>query len=194
LSRRVPSHIELYGYYLYQPIDGFIYYGNPELRPESSLQMELALISATGTLRAYVVAYDGFVAGVAQDEVFKEYRNIRGARQIGIEWESEVALGEVLVWAHQASAVHGERIPLLPPFRYDSSIRVGGAAGMAEVGATITQRFQTIGGRAKIPVGPVLRISLAIDNALDSRVVEKLSPGQIPSPGRNIRVGLEGHW
>jgi iron complex outermembrane receptor protein len=194
VSRRVPSHIELYGYYLYQPFDGFIYYGNPELKPESSLQMELALVSATNTLRTYVVAYDGYVAGVKQDEMFKEYRNIQGARQIGVEWESEMALSESVVWTHQASAVHGERIPLLPPFRYDTTIRVVRGAGMAEFNAVLTGRYQILGGMTQIPIGSLVKVTLAIDNALDSRVVEKLTPGQIPSPGRNVRVGVIGHW
>ncbi len=56
-AERMPTATELYGFYLFNAQDGYDYLGNPGLKPEQSLQGELALIAQGKKARLKVTAF-----------------------------------------------------------------------------------------------------------------------------------------
>src|SRR5690606_33607924 len=54
---RTPTASELYGFYLFSQFDGYDYLGNPELKPEKSIQSEFTLSWQQPKVRVQATAY-----------------------------------------------------------------------------------------------------------------------------------------
>lgn len=134
-SQRLPTHIENYGYFLYNPMDNSIYVGNPGLSPERSWQSNIAAtwrsgpVSASGSV--FYVGIDNYIAGltiISGDlsnrqfpQAFRRFDNIGRARIYGAEVNGTVRQGEHVELQATIRAQDGyslslqEPLPLIPP-------------------------------------------------------------------------------
>ncbi|MBC8374970.1 MAG: TonB-dependent receptor [FCB group bacterium] len=96
-GQRMPTVSEAYGYYLYNPVDGYLYLGNPDLPVEASQQVEWqnSLTSSHGrmSLNLYFYKFSHYIFGQIMSEDAFSYANgwkkyvDGGVAQIsGLEW------------------------------------------------------------------------------------------------------------
>ena len=96
-GQRTPTVSEAYGYYLYNPVDGYLYLGNPDLPVETSRQIEWQnnLISERSriNLNAYYYRFSHYIFGqIMTEESFsyangwKQYVDGGAAKIYGLEW------------------------------------------------------------------------------------------------------------
>lgn len=93
---RLPSHVENYGHYVYNYVDGFFYTGNPNLKPERSNQVEIGLERWTSRYGLSASIFGNritdYIVGLADDGLsaneiyrFRVYRNASLASLVGFE-------------------------------------------------------------------------------------------------------------
>lgn len=134
-SQRLPTHIENYGYFLYNPMDNSIYVGNPQLATERSWQTDLTLSWSSRTSSAsaslYYVGIENYIAGhtiipgdpanLQFPQAFRQFDNIGRARIYGAELSGSMGLISHLELRAMIRAQHGqllsldEPLPLMPP-------------------------------------------------------------------------------
>ncbi|MGM0506433.1 MAG: TonB-dependent receptor domain-containing protein [Bacteroidota bacterium] len=129
LGTRAADVNERYGYYIFQPLDGFFYVGNPGLQPEISRQAELfALFGDTrsalsGRTALWIHEMDRYITGERTGEVFKQMQNRGLARLVGVETEWSWRWSRPWTLSGQASWIHGEHVsygtplPMIPPLK-----------------------------------------------------------------------------
>ena len=94
-SQRLANHVELFGHYIYNYVDGFFYDGNPGLKPETTINNELSVryersrfAFSTSLFYNYLFNY---IDGLPNEELsnqfyqFKTYENIGDAVMTGAE-------------------------------------------------------------------------------------------------------------
>ncbi|TVR36056.1 MAG: TonB-dependent receptor, partial [Balneolaceae bacterium] len=90
---RLPDHMERYGYYIYQPLDGFFFYGNPGLSKERSSRAEIFITGEniisglSGNVTGWINRMDNYIAGERIDNMFKRYANMGVATLYGFEMD-----------------------------------------------------------------------------------------------------------
>jgi len=215
-SARLPTQIESYGFYLYNPTDGYFYMGNPTLRPERSRQVELAIRYGKERRRLSVSCYynqlGNYIVGVGSGSVFKHYDHSDRAVIYGFELEGEWPVTEHVMLHLQTSYTHGhsadfaEPLPAIAPLdsriglRYERS-QYGAALGMRRVGEQTriasqttledsTPAFATYDIYAHWRFIEKTNLTIAVENVADRFYHEHLSIANLPSPGRNVRMAL----
>ncbi len=162
-SSRAGNHIEQYGHYVYNYVDGFFYDGNPWLKNEHALNGELSLlldrnafsISVSAFARYYRNYIDGtlYNNSAPQGLQFKRYTNVGNAIFTGGELRSIQRIGTNFSLDHRVAFVYAqnlsldEPLPLIPPLNGNSMInyQVGGFSTMLTVEwATTQHRIATI--------------------------------------------------
>lgn len=94
-SQRIGNHVELYGHYIYNYVDGFFYDGNPGLKPETTLNNEVSARYesshfAFSTSLFYNYLYN-YIDGIPNQDLsntfyqFKTYENIGDVVMTGAE-------------------------------------------------------------------------------------------------------------
>lgn len=171
---RLPTHVENYGHYVYNYVDGYFYTGNPGLKPERSSQVELSFERTTSRfafrvnafynyIQDYIVGQndDGLVGGSSTFR-FRVYRNASAATLMGGEFSGLVGLTPRLELAGTAAYSRGhnldvdEPLPLIPPLfgtlslRYTQDnlwgeVEARGAAPQNRVAAVVAQEDGTDG-------------------------------------------------
>ena len=216
-TARLPTHVESYGFYMFDPTDGYFHTGQPRLDAEGSRQIELGVEHEVagnhlGT-RVFLSRIRNAIRGVIEESVFKTYRNTGQATLYGAEAEVALRLHYGLQMQGTASYVHGqdhgldEPLPLMPPLegRIDLSRQFGRSRlglGTRLVGrqtrtarqASLEQEtpgFALVDARIEMDLTGQRRLRVAVDNLLDRYYYEHLSVGNLPSPGRNIRMELQ---
>ena len=138
---RLPTHVENYGHYVYNYVDGYFYSGNPNLKPERSSQIDLGVEQWTDrfAIRANVFANyiqnyivglndDGLVGGTATLR-FRIYDNADAAVLYGAEVSSVLQLSKKLEIAGTMAYTYGQNLEydepmfLIPPLSGLMSIR-----------------------------------------------------------------------
>ncbi len=138
-GNRAPTVTEAYGYYLYNPVDGYLYLGNPDLPIESSQQIELqnSLSTSKGRLNVNLYGYkfDSYIFGqvISEESLnyangWKKYIDAGAARLAGVEisllhrFSQEISFQGGL--SHEESYLYDldEFLPLIPPFEMHGSI------------------------------------------------------------------------
>ncbi|MXW32642.1 MAG: TonB-dependent receptor [Rhodothermaceae bacterium] len=138
---RLPTHVENYGHYVYNYVDGYFYTGNPKLKPERSMQAELGFERWTSSLalrasvfgnyiRHYIVGEnDGDLLGNTTLR-FRTYQNASAAFLFGGEVSAVVDFREWFEWTASISYTRGQNLELdepmylIPPLTGWSSLRV----------------------------------------------------------------------
>ncbi len=223
-AERLPSHLEHYGYYIYNPVDDFFYHGNPELQPERSSQAELNIIRQTrdrnfGVETSLFFNYmTNYIDGrpVPGSDTFQHYVNYDAALtaggEISVFWQPsdqlEVTSGGAWVYAENLET--GEPLPMMPPLegfaqlgwqsdRVGLDTRVRAAATQNRIADQTTRETPTDGfiltditGRFSITDG--IELQAGVNNLFDVKYYEHTSPGDMPSPGRDVFVRVGYSW
>ncbi len=215
---RLADHMERYGYYIYQPLDGFFYFGNPSLRPERSTKFEIntqfgaANTTISGNASFWVNRLDNYIAGLRQDALFKRYQNMGSATLSGFEIELAANLpphwkaGSVVSYVHGNHNELNEPLPMIPPFkgtvylqRQSESIQLEGRLRWAAAQNRIASQNSletTTGGHILIDffaqkrLGNMFSLQIGVENIMDTYYIDHLSVNSIPSTGRNIQLSL----
>ena len=147
---RLPTHVENYGHYVYNYVDGFFYTGNPNLKPERSSQMELGVerwtsrygLSASvfgNWIRDYIVGLSDM--GLSDNEIyrFRVYQNASAASLVGFELSAVADLARGFSVAGTTSYTRGqnheldEPMYLIPPLSAQLSLRYDQPTYWAEI-------------------------------------------------------------
>ncbi len=215
---RMPGHLELYGYYIYHPLDNFFYYGNPSLESERSSQAELSTLYGSeqsafhGQLSLWVNRMDGYITGRKIDELFKRYENMGTAWLTGAELDLHVDLarglngGVSMAWVLGEHTELDEPLPMIPPFkgtaylqrqsgRIQMETRIRWAAAQKRIAVRNSVETATDGYMLWDLFGSVrlmqhVRLQAGVENLLDQFYIDHLSVNSMPSPGRNLSVSL----
>lgn len=215
---RLPDHMERYGYYIYQPLDGYFYIGNPGLKTEMSRQAELYALfgrggsAVSGTVAAWANRMDRYIAGRRTDALFKRMENMGTALLTGFESELDFRLSPGWSAAATLSWIVGhheeldEPLPMIPPLRgtlstvrrfdrFETEVRLRWAASQNRV-ADMNHLEQRTPGYAvldltgRMRIGSMLRLQAGVENLFDIRYLDHLSVNRFPEPGRNLRISL----
>lgn len=216
---RQPDHMERYGYYIYQPMDGYFYLGNPGLKPEQSSQGELFLLlgrsgsEVSGRVAFWANYLDDYIRGERIDTGFKRMANMGEALLFGAEAELEVRLSDFwgvntqLAWTRGQHLELGEPLPMIPPLK--GTLRLFWQLGTPEVEGRVrwataqtrtasrnhleekTAGYAMIDIYVRYPVLDQLRIQIGVENILDGYHTDHLSVNSFPEPGRNLQASLK---
>lgn len=215
---RLPDHMELYSYYVYQPLDGFFYHGNPGLDLEYSLQGEISLQLPgndnrfAGTLNLWANHISGFIAGGPADMLFRRYANTGDVLLAGFELQVAMKLNADISVQHNLSLTHGrhltldEPLPMMPPlggrhlliwemsaFSVQAGMRWAATQNRVAGVSTLespTKGWLTFDLRVEYRFDGFVVIQAGADNLLDRHYHEHLSVNRLPSPGRNLYASL----
>ena len=138
---RLPTHIENYGHYVYNYVDGYFYIGNPELKPERSMQAELGFERWSSSLVLRASVFGNYIRHhiLGQNEGdflgnatlrFRRYQNGSSAFLIGGEVSAVVDIHKLFEWTASASYTYGQNLDLdeplylIPPLTGWSSLRI----------------------------------------------------------------------
>lgn len=215
---RLPDHMERFGYYIYQPMDGFFYYGNPGLNKERSSRAELfvtgesAGTGLSGSATAWINKLDNYIAGYRIDNMFKRYANMGVATLYGFEldmnynlpgkWNAGTSLSMVIGTHNELD----EPLPMIPPLKgtlfvqrewriWTAESRLRWAASQnrfAKVNSleTATDGYMLLDLYARTSLGSNLRLQMGVENLLNTFYTDHLSVNNMPGPGRNIHLSL----
>jgi len=124
-SERLPTHIENYGFYLYNYTDNYFYTGNPNLKTELSRQIELSTaLSSNSYGLSFSVFYnniENYISGLLQSEEFKVFTNISSAYITGgelsgnLDLTSELEFSAGLAYVYGYNREYDEPLPMIPP-------------------------------------------------------------------------------
>lgn len=215
---RIPDHIERYGYYIYQPLDGFFYIGNPELTPERSIQAELFSrlgsdqSRVSGSLTLWVNKMDNYIAGMRTDDLFKRMQNMGRATLTGFEADASARLSDRWRGSGSISYVLGthleldEPLPMMPPLRGNMSLqrvsdsvqlegRFRWAASQNRIAEensleTETGGYALLDVFAQVPLNRSVTMRIGMENMLNTFYTEHLSVNSMPAPGRNVNLSV----
>lgn len=174
-SERIGNHMEQYGHYVYNYVDGFFYDGNPFLDREKTINAEINTIWKKGehSLSASVFTkfFQNYIDGFVSDDLsnadfqFKQYANVGDAVMAGGEVRAIVSITEALTFEHRMAYVYAhnqtldEPLPLIPPLNGTNELTF--TAGKS----TFAARVQWASDQQRIA-----RIS-SIEDATDSYAV-----------------------
>lgn len=215
---RLPDHIERYGYYIYQPMDNFFYFGNPGLRKERTSQAELFIMAQrpdqalSGNLSIWINRLDDYVAGSLIDDTFKRYENMGIALMSGIELDLNYnpsgrwAAGSSLSYVHGTHRELDDPLPMMPPLKgslfvqrhmagveFETRLRWAATQNrISEVNSveTKTDGYAIADLFAAGKFTDQINWQVGVENILNHFYVDHLSVNSMPAPGRNISVSL----
>jgi len=215
---RQPDHMERYGYYIYQPLDGYFYLGNPGLRPETSAQGELYVIwgesrsRLSGRTAVWINYLDHYSAGERIDSMFKRMNNMGQAILVGVETELNLRLGNhwsasgQLAWTRGQHLHLEEPLPMIPPLKGVVQLhwmngpvaaegRLRWASAQNRVASDNHLESPTSGYTltdlyVRWQLANSLRLQAGVENLLDGYHVDHLSVNGFPEPGRNLHLSL----
>jgi iron complex outermembrane receptor protein len=156
---------ELYGFYLFNRMDGHDYLGNPDIKPEESWNLNGSVKYNTSKvlLSANVFGYffTNYIAGLKLNDYsvmtigglgVKQYNNLPSAKLLGFEFVGKYKISNHLIFNSTNSFSYGvdnrnEALPFIPPFKTINSLRYdlkGYNFSVESKGAT-DQRHTSIG-------------------------------------------------
>ncbi len=216
-SARLPTTLESYGFFLFNPADGYFYTGKPHLRAEQSHQIEIGWEYERDRRRLHVRLYDNrmydYIAGVVQESIFKTYENIAAARLTGGELNFALPAAHAVILHGDASYTRGhnetfdEPLPFVSPLEARIGLTHMGQRTLLEISSRLvapqdrvahrttledeTPAFVVVDLRCEIKLGSDYRVDFGIDNLFDRYYFEHLSVGNFPSMGRNVKLALD---
>ncbi len=219
-SSRLPTQLETYGFFLFNPADGYFYTGNPQLKSERSRQIELGVAYDKQHRQINVSLYynqmDDYITGIIQEAIFKNYANIARAYIYGAELSAALPLSTRLRLDFISSYNYGhnndfnEPLPFIAPLenrvelnyganRYDLQLAARFVSEQKRVAnrttlEDITPFFATYGAHLHRRFSKNINLRLSIENLTDHFYHEHLSVENFPNPGRNIRLALNSSF
>ena len=195
---RLPTHVENYGHYVYNYVDGYFYTGNPNLKPERSNQVELGLerwtswygVTATvfgNYIQDYIVGLSdsGLSSSTGDTYRFRVYQNAKAAVLSGFEVSGvaeimpRVSLASTLAYTRGYNRDVDEPMYLIPPLSAMVSARYDGV------------RFWTeLETRMAMPQNRVARI-VAEEDGTDGWFVVNARGSWVVRENASIKLGIE---
>ena len=138
---RLPTHVENYGHYVYNYVDGYFYSGNPDLKPERSSQVDIGIerLGEGLAFRANVFAnyVKNFIVGLNDNGLvggtetlrFRVFDNSDAALLLGGELSAVAALTKeleiagTLAYTRGQNLAYDEPMHLIPPMSALLSVR-----------------------------------------------------------------------
>lgn len=147
---RLPTHVENYGHYVYNYVDGFFYTGNPNLKTERSNQIEVGLERWTSRYGFKANVYGNWIqdyivgladSGLSDNDIyrFRVYQNASSASIVGFELSAVADLVRGFSLAGSTSYTRGqnheldEPMYLIPPMSALLSLRFDATSYWAEI-------------------------------------------------------------
>ncbi|MGN8226800.1 TonB-dependent receptor [Gracilimonas sp. BCB1] len=137
-SERMGNHMELFGHYIYNYVDGYFYDGNPWLKTERSINTDLNTTweneQHSLSLTLFHKQYFNYIDGILAENVstpdfqFKQYANVGDATISGFEIRSINKISHHISFDNRVSYLYaqnqtlGEPLPLIPPLKGNNSI------------------------------------------------------------------------
>jgi iron complex outermembrane receptor protein len=177
---RPPSVSEAYGFYLFNTFDAFDYLGNPNLKPESSVEtsVETKWVKSPFTLKAGLTYFHftHYIIGRRHPELssmtvgaagVKVYANLPRATILNAALSMKYFITEHLAWSGRLAYSRGqddrrENLPLMPPLSYESSLAQTEGRFSAEAslsGATRQTHYSAEYGEDETPPYAVVSLS-----------------------------------
>ncbi len=217
--QRMPSHMESYSFFIYNLLDGYFYTGNPQLRPESSLQSDIGWqyrgVFLASDFSLFYNRLNNYIAGRLQSAEFKTYENFSGAGLYGFEWNGAyrvkaLTLGGSLTYTRGDNSALGEPLPYIPPLAAAVSLSYTAARWWLQWGMLYnaaqnrvaykstredkTAAFTRLDIRGRYQLSEEWELKAGVENLLDRYYHEHLSINNLPSPGRNFYLGINYRW
>jgi len=158
-ASRLPTHIENYGFYLFNPLDNAIYMGNPDLEPERGWQGEFGIQNRTSEFQfkgtAFANYIENYIAGktiIKPDtsnkqfpQAFRRYESIGAVLLKGMEIDCSYFLDN---WKFRAtyrlqlgnSQSLKESLPWMAPMELTTQIHWENDQTWAEIGSRFAAR------------------------------------------------------
>lgn len=147
---RLPTHVENYGHYVYNYVDGFFYTGNPDLNPERSNQMEIGVERWTSRYGVTASVFGNWIqdyivglsdSGLSDNEIyrFRVYQNASSASLVGFELSAVADIARGFSVAGTSSYTRGqnheldEPMYLIPPLSAQIALRYDRPSYWAEI-------------------------------------------------------------
>lgn len=180
---RNPTLQEMYGFYLYNRMDAHDYLGNPDLKPESSWNLNFgskvnySKIAFNGQIFAYF--FSDYITGIRMDDYsvmtiggagVKQYANIPNALIYGAELTAEWKITDQLIFQSLNSVSigqdnDGDALPFIPPFRSLNKVQYdlkGYLFKVEYVTATAQERVSTVKyGEKRTPSFHLLNLGIS---------------------------------
>ncbi len=137
-SERLGNHIEMFGHYIYNYVDGYFYDGNPWLKPEKSLNLELNSIleldNHSLSVSLFHKQFSDYISGIVVGDVsnnnfqFKQYQNLGNAIMLGGEIRLMNSFWNNLKTEVRAAYTYAQNttlndpLPLIPPLKGMNSV------------------------------------------------------------------------
>ncbi|MFA5667907.1 MAG: TonB-dependent receptor [Balneolaceae bacterium] len=137
-SERLGNHIELFGHYIYNYVDGYFYDGNPWLKSEKSVNFELnstvEVENHSLSLSVFHKQYFDYISGKEVSDIsnndfqFKQYQNLGEAIMLGGEVRAINRFWDNLKTEVRASYTYAQNttlndpLPMIPPLKGLNSI------------------------------------------------------------------------
>lgn len=170
-GQRMPTVSEAYGYYLYNPVDGYLYLGNPDLPVETSRQIEWQnnLTSSHGSmsLNLYFYWFEHYIFGQIMSENTFSYANgwkryiDGGLAQIrGLEWSVLHRFSPHFIFqgglSYEESSLEKfqDYLPLIPPLELHGSLTYETGGFWLQVdtrGAAAQTNYSKVSGENSTP-------------------------------------------
>jgi len=195
---RLPTHVENYGHYVYNYVDGYFYTGNPNLKPERSSQIEFGLerwtswygltASVFGNyIQDYIVGLSdsGLSSGSQDTYRFRVYQNAKAAVLTGFEMSGvaqiapKLSLASTLAYTRGTNRDMNEPMYLIPPLSAMVSARYDGTRFWTELEA-----------RMAMPQNRVARI-VAEEDGTDGWFVLNARGSWVIRENASLKVGME---
>lgn len=219
-GERMPTHQEMYGFWVYDPQANITTIGRPDLKNEQSLSVETSVSyrqdNHTITSTVWMRRIDNYIApsqvGSIDQPSLRFIENIGGAFLAGADILANLSLSEYLNvvpslrYVYASALDVGEPLPLIPPLLASMRI-VGGkpylqgeltisaAASQKRISRNILWEDSTpswITTDLVIAWYPMTstRFQLSCTNVFDVRYHEHTSINNMPARGRSFNIGL----
>lgn len=223
VNERLPSHLERYGFYLYQPQSNVVTTGRPDLNAErawtSNVRAEYRLDEFRLAVSGFATAVENYIAPLIPADGLSMMRNLGSIGRVGM-YGSEFSTGYIISSAFSiaASVIYtrarasdaGDNLPLIQPFSMAGRFVLSGEGRSMEVRlrSALAQNFHStkILSEDATPGWTILDISGHVDvfenltlrvniaNIFDRLYHEHTSINNVPSRGRSFNIGLQTRW
>lgn len=225
IAARNPNRMELYSYYIYNPMDNSFYTGNPNLKNERQYNLELLYNYYNnwfnGKINIFNNYFENYIIGrISKNQMqsenfpqlFRQYENTGNANIYGIEILSNIILSEIfnvdfsLKYNRAFSITLNDNLPMINPLIIDLFLNYKTNKFMAVLDISYnhnqnmisklflnenkTNSFFVMGLRMDYEILSNIKISLGLDNILDTYYVRHTSINDLPDLGRNVYIRL----
>lgn len=216
---RLPTHMEQYGYYIYEPVDDKFYHGNPGLSPENWKEAELGATffdneSGIGLeASAFTKYFTDYIEREPLGGDFMNYTNFENALMAGGEGKVTFEHSRRLSFDLGGSYVYGENLDkgtplkMIPPL--EGSLGANWTKDRLNLHGNLTavSSQDRTGGKAEPTTDGHLLVDImagyqfdafyleaVIKNLFDTHYRRHTSLGGIPEPGIDVGLRATYNW